>query len=68
MRKIYVRNLSLNVAVNNLYELFGLLSTLYLRESCSVEMSINEKIGKSRGLAFISCPEHVSNELIKLNG
>lgn len=52
----------------NLYNYLAFLSTLDLRESCSVEMSINEKIGKFRGLAFIACPEHVSNELIKLNG
>ena len=31
-------------------------------------MPANEKTGKSRGFAFISCPEHVCNELIKLNG
>ena len=29
---------------------------------------MNEKTGKSRGFAFISCPDHVCNELIKLNG
>lgn len=38
-----------------------------LRESCSVEMSINEKIWKSRRFKCISCTDHVSNELIKLN-
>ena len=29
---------------------------------------MNEKTGKSREFAFISCPDHVCNELIKLNG
>lgn len=56
------------VAVNDLNELFSLTLTRYLRESCSVEMSINEKIWKSTGFTFISCTDHVSNELIKLNG
>ena len=31
-------------------------------------MPANEKTGKSRGFAFISCPDHVCNTLIKLNG
>ena len=31
-------------------------------------VSMNEKTGKSREFVFISCPDHVCNELIKLNG
>ena len=27
-----------------------------------------KKTGKSRGFVFISCPDHICNELIKLNG
>ena len=29
---------------------------------------MNEKTGNFRGFAFIPCPDHVCNELIKLNG
>ena len=48
--------------------MFGLKSTEYLRKNCSVEMSIDRNIGKSKGFAFLKAPPHVSDELIKLNG
>ena len=48
--------------------MFGFKTTLYLQEHCSIELAMNEKTGKSFGFAFISCPEHVCNELIKVNG
>ena len=41
---------------------------LYLQESCNIELPTNEKTAKSRGFAFLSCPDHVCNELTKLNG
>ena len=68
MKKIYVGNLNKDVTINDLNELFGLKTTRYLQEYCSIELPVNEKTGKSRGFAFISCPDHVCNELIKLNG
>ena len=67
MRKIYVGNLNKNVTINDLNELFVLKTTRYLQEYCSIEFSMNEKTGNFRGFAFISCPDHVCNELIKLN-
>ena len=48
--------------------LFGLKSTEYLRQNCSVEMPIDRNTGKSKGFAFLEAPPHVSDELIKLNG
>ena len=68
MKKTYVGNLNKDVTINHLDELFGLKTTRYLQQSCSIELPMNEKTGKSRGFAVISCPDHVCNELIKLNG
>ena len=68
MKKIYVGNTNKDVTISDLNELFGLKTTRYLQEYCSIELPVNEKTGKSRGFAFISCPDHVCNELIKLNG
>ena len=68
MKKAYVGNLNKDVTINHLDELFGLKTTRYLQQSCSIELPMNEKTGKSRGFAVISCPDHVYNELIKLNG
>ena len=31
-------------------------------------MSIDKNTGKSKGFAFLKAPQHVPNELIKLNG
>ena len=68
MKKVYVGNLNNDVTINDLCELLGLKTTSYLQESCSTGLPTNEKTGKSRGLAFISCPDHVCHKLIKLNG
>ena len=68
MKKINVGNLNKDVMISDLNELFGLKTTRYLQEYCSIELPMNLKTGKSRGFAFISCPDHVCNELIKLNG
>ena len=46
-------------------ELFGLRTTSYLLENCFIEMPAG---GKNRNCAFITAPEHVCHELIKLNG
>ena len=68
MKKVYVGNLNKDVTINNLNELFGLKTTRYLQKSCTIKLPTNEKLGKCRGFAFISCPEHAFNELIKQNG
>ena len=68
MKKVYVGNLNKDFTRNDLNELFGLKTTRYLQDFCSIELRATEKTGKSRGFAFISCPDHVCNELIKLNG
>ena len=49
-------------------ELFGLNSVCYLRNTCNIDFSINNKTGKFSGLTFIRTPAHIAEELIKLNG
>ena len=46
-------------------ELFDLRTTPYLSENCFIEMP---KGRKNRNYAFVTAPQHVCNELIKLNG
>ena len=52
--------------IKNLKELFSLETTKYLKENCSITMSINSKTGKN--IAFVLSPDHVHDELLKLNG
>ena len=57
--------MSKNLNEQDLAELFGLRTTSYLSEICLIEMFTGRK---NRNYAFITAPEHVCNELIKLNG
>ena len=41
-KNIYIGNLSLDTKIDDLYELFGLRSTKYLRETCEINMPVNE--------------------------
>ena len=65
---IYIGNLSFDTKIDNLYELFGLRSTKYLRETIKINMPVNEKTRKCKGFAFALVPEHVLKEILKLNG
>ena len=67
-KRIYVGNLANTVTTDDLVELFALGTTPYLRTSCDVEIAICEKTNKSKNFAFVTVPEHVHAELIKLNG
>lgn len=68
VKRIYVGNLGANVTTEELVNLFGLAATPYLKTSCTVEIATCEKTGKSKNFAFITVPEHVNSELLKLNG
>lgn len=68
VKRIYVGNLGTNVTKEDLDNLFGLSATTYLKNSCNVEIACCEKTGKSKNFAFIQVPEHVHDELMKLNG
>ena len=65
---MYVRNLHENLTESDLVELFGLRSTNYLIDNCSIEMSKLQQNGRHNGHAFILAPCHISNELVKLYG
>ena len=65
---LYIGNLSDYTTEDELYELSGLRSTKYLKENCSVKMSTNSDTDKNKYFAYVTAPEHVTTELIKLNG
>ena len=61
-------NLNKNVTEQDLIEFFGLRTTYYFRNACHVKLILRSKTSNSRGFAFASGPEHVLNELVKVNG
>ena len=68
VKTLYVGNLNKNVTEQDLIELFGLRTTNYLRNTCRVKLILCSKTNNSRGFAFVTGPEYVLNELVKLNG
>ena len=64
---LYVGNLDSNVSIEDIYELFGLKSTAYLRSNCHVDFPLNQQTKKTRGHVYITAPKHVCDELVKLN-
>lgn len=46
---------------------FGLTTTKYLKEICSLNMPINDKAGQSKSFAFVPARNNVYDELLKLN-
>ena len=66
-KRIYVGNLGPSVTKDDLVQLFGLSATPYNRETCCVDMA-TDKEGKSKNFAYITVPEFLHSEIIKLNG
>ena len=66
LKTLCVENLNKNISEEDLYELFGLRNTTYLKENCCVKI-VFSKSDLSRGFAFITARYHVCTELIKLN-
>ena len=64
--KLFIGSLNVNVTIDDIYELFGLKTTKYLRSNTYVKMSLNRN-GQTRGLAFVAAPDHIRNKLLKLN-
>ena len=64
--KLFIGNLNVNVTMDDIYELFGLKTTKYLRSNTYVEMPLNHN-GQTRDFAFITAPDHVRNELLKID-
>ena len=67
VKTLYVCNLSKNVTEQDFIELFVLRTTNYLRNTCHVKLILCSKPNNSQGFAFVTGPEHVLNELVKLN-
>lgn len=67
-KRLYLGNLNKDVTEDDINDLFGLKSTKYLTQNCSIQMPLNRITGKSRGYAFLTLPSHISKEVIKLDG
>ena len=63
-----MENLPGDITKQDICELFGLNQTCYLRDTCNIDFSINNKTGKFKGFTFIRAPAHTTDELIKLDG
>ena len=66
-KTLFVKNISSNVALDDITELFGLNLTKYLRENCNIDLPINLQRNCHKGYAYITVPDHVAVELVKLN-
>ena len=66
-KQLLVRNLSPSVVLEDIIETFGLNSTKYLRENCNIELPMNLQNTGHNGYAYIIAPNHVTDELAKLN-
>ena len=53
---------------DKVFQLFGLRSTIYLRDNSDVQIPRYENAGKQRGFFYVKVPRHVSNDLLKLHG
>ena len=65
---MHVGNLDENISEEDLHEFFGLKSTRYLQDTCKVEVIKDKRKGISRKFAYVTASDHVSKELLKLNG
>ena len=68
VKTLYVGNLNKNVREQDLILLFGLRAINYLRSTCHMKLILCFKTNNSQGFAFVTGPENILNELIKLNG
>ena len=60
-----IGNLDSNMSIEDIYELFGLKSTAYLRSNCHVDFPLNQQTQKTRGHVYITAPKNVCDELVK---
>ena len=64
---MFIGNLHCDTAEEDLYKLFSLRSTQYLKQNCLVNMPLINKTGKSKGFATIVTPEKVDQDLLRLD-
>ena len=65
---MHIGNVDENISEEDLNELFGPKSTKYLQDTCKVEVIKFKRKGISRKFACVTASDHVSKELLKLNG
>ena len=65
---LHVGYLSEDINESDLFELFGLRTTNYLRDYSDAQIPLSDNTGKTRGFAYVKVPRHVSDELLKLYG
>ena len=65
MSKLYIENVNPSIKEIDFVKLFGLNTTKYLRETCSLNMSMNDKAGLFKQYAFVSAPKHMCDELLQ---
>ena len=56
---VYAVKLDSKVSVEDIYELFGLKSTTYLRTNCHVGFPLNRQTQRTRGHCYITASKHV---------
>ena len=62
-KKIYIGNLNENVTNEDIYKLFRLKTTEYLRQTSIVDWKMSEKAGKKLIFGYATVPEFVSTQL-----
>ena len=61
-------NLNKDITEEDLNQLFGLKTIVYFPQTCSIEMPLDKNTAKWKGFVFLNVPQHVYDELEKLNG
>ena len=56
-KKLYVGNPDKDITEEDLNQLFGLKTTVYIHQTCSIEMPIDKNLYKSKGFAFLNVPQ-----------
>ena len=65
---MYVGKLDSHVNIEDIYDIFGLKSTAYLRTNRHVDFSLNQQTQKTKDHVYITAPKHACDEWVKLNG
>ena len=66
-KTLKVKKLAPSVVLGDITELLGLHSTKYIRENCSIELPLNLQETNNKGYAYVAAPNHIADELVKLN-
>ena len=67
-KTLHISNLNKNVTEQDLIEFFGLQTIFYFCHTFRMKLILCSKTDNSCDFAYVTGPEHVCNELVKLNG